>query len=74
MAWPARRQIAKPRRRSALASDWRDLRFLAHAPWYLTYKKLRLDWFPAEAFYENGGRPAGLAWLTSEWGAVASPG
>jgi cellulose synthase/poly-beta-1,6-N-acetylglucosamine synthase-like glycosyltransferase len=32
-----------------LASDWRDLRFLAHAPLFLVYKKLRLDWFPAEA-------------------------
>jgi cellulose synthase/poly-beta-1,6-N-acetylglucosamine synthase-like glycosyltransferase len=32
-----------------LASDWRDLRFLAHAPLFLAYKKLRLDWFPVEA-------------------------
>jgi hypothetical protein len=32
-----------------LASDARDLRFLAHAPLFLAYKKLRLDWFPAEA-------------------------
>jgi cellulose synthase/poly-beta-1,6-N-acetylglucosamine synthase-like glycosyltransferase len=36
-----------------LASDWRDLRFLAHAPLFLAYKKLRLDWFPAEAFYRE---------------------
>jgi cellulose synthase/poly-beta-1,6-N-acetylglucosamine synthase-like glycosyltransferase len=32
-----------------LATDWRDLRFLAHAPLFLVYKKLRLDWFPVEA-------------------------
>jgi cellulose synthase/poly-beta-1,6-N-acetylglucosamine synthase-like glycosyltransferase len=32
-----------------LATDWRDLRFLAHAPLFLAYKKLRLDWFPVEA-------------------------
>lgn len=33
----------------ALASDWRDLRFLTHAPLFVLYKKLRLDWFTVEA-------------------------
>jgi hypothetical protein len=36
-----------------LASDWRDVRFLAHAPLFLAYKKLRLDWFPAEALFRE---------------------
>ncbi len=36
-----------------LASDWRDLRFLAHAPLFLAYKTFRLDWFPVEALYRE---------------------
>jgi cellulose synthase/poly-beta-1,6-N-acetylglucosamine synthase-like glycosyltransferase len=35
----------------AAACDCRDLRFLVHAPFYLVYKRIRLDWFPAEALY-----------------------
>jgi len=35
------------------ASDLRDWRYLAHAPLFLIYKKLRLDWFPAEALYHE---------------------
>jgi poly-beta-1,6-N-acetyl-D-glucosamine synthase len=36
-----------------LACDWRDLRCLILAPLFLGYKKLRLDWFPAEAIYRE---------------------
>ncbi len=36
-----------------LACDWRDLRYLTLVPFYLAYKKLRLDWFPAEAIYRE---------------------
>jgi len=40
----------------ALATDWRDLRFLAYAPLYLVYKKFRLDWFPVEAIFREWRR------------------
>ena len=38
-------------------------RFLADAPLFLAYKKIRLDWFPAEAILRSGGmrRGSGMA-------------
>jgi poly-beta-1,6-N-acetyl-D-glucosamine synthase len=44
-----------------LACDWRDLRYFALAPLYLAYKKVRLDWFPAEAIYREW-RQAPRSW------------
>ena len=36
-----------------LSFDKRDLRFLAYAPLFLIYQKLRLDWFPFESLYRE---------------------
>ena len=41
-----------------VASSRRDLRFLAYAPLFLVYQKLRLDWFSFESlYYEWRHRP-----------------
>jgi cellulose synthase/poly-beta-1,6-N-acetylglucosamine synthase-like glycosyltransferase len=36
-----------------VSSSRRDLRFLAYAPLFLVYQKIRLDWFPFESLYRE---------------------
>jgi hypothetical protein len=36
-----------------VSSSRRDLRFLAYAPLFLIYQKVRLDWFPFESLYRE---------------------